>query len=130
MDFKYPYTDFHELNLDWFLGKFKELVEEWNSTKEEWNSLHDFVQNYFENLSVQGEIDHKLDEMVEDGTLARICEPFVSALMPTEVGVQLPAEVANQIGAVVAAQIGAVVAGQLPAVAASAAAAVEIPRIA
>lgn len=25
---KYPYTDFHELNLDWFLGELKKLVDE------------------------------------------------------------------------------------------------------
>lgn len=27
MDFTYPYTDFHEMNLDWFLAKFKEIEE-------------------------------------------------------------------------------------------------------
>ena len=33
------------------------------------NTLKDFVDNYFENLDVQEEINNKLDEMVEDGTL-------------------------------------------------------------
>ena len=123
MDFKYPYTDFHELNLDWFLARFKELVEEWNSVKEDWNSLHDYVQNYFDNLNVQTEIDNKINAMILDGSFATILTPLVEAALPTIVDGKLPAVVASQIGVVVAAQIGDVVAGQLPAVAASAAAA-------
>ena len=34
--------------------------------------LQEFVNNYFENLDVQEEINNKLDEMAEDGTLAQI----------------------------------------------------------
>ena len=34
--------------------------------------LENFVNNYFDNLDVQDEIDHKLDEMVEDGTIERL----------------------------------------------------------
>ena len=119
MDFKYPYTDFHEPNLDWFMARFKELVEEWNSVKEEWNSLHDYVENYFNNLNVQTEIDNKLDSLVADGTLATIMEPYIDLALPSVVDGKLPAVVAAQISAVVAAQISAVVADQLPAVAAT-----------
>ena len=113
-DNKYPYTDFHELNLDWFMGEFKKLVAEWEETKGEWNTLHDYVQNYFENLNVQTEIDNKINVMIADGTFADIVSPFVTAT--------LPALVAGQLPDVVAAQISAVVAAQLPAVAAAAAA--------
>lgn len=28
---KFPYTNFHDLNLDWFLAEFKKLQDEWNS---------------------------------------------------------------------------------------------------
>ena len=34
--------------------------------------LKDYVDNYFKNLDVQDEINNKLDEMAEDGTLAQI----------------------------------------------------------
>lgn len=34
--------------------------------------LQNYVNDYFENLDLQEEIDNKLDEMVEDGTLAEI----------------------------------------------------------
>lgn len=29
----YPYTDYHELNLDWFIKRFKQLEEEWQTEK-------------------------------------------------------------------------------------------------
>lgn len=34
--------------------------------------LKDYVENYFDDLNIQTEIDNKLDEMAEDGTLAKI----------------------------------------------------------
>lgn len=37
-----------------------------------YNELKSYVDNYFENLDVQNEINNKLDQMVEDGTLADI----------------------------------------------------------
>lgn len=36
------------------------------------NELYNYVTNYFNNLDVQDEINKKLDEMVEDGTLEKI----------------------------------------------------------
>ena len=41
--------------------------------------LRDYVNNYFANLDVQQEINHKLDEMAEDGTLATVMEPLLDA---------------------------------------------------
>ena len=119
---EYPYTDAHELNLDWFLKEFKTLVETWEQVQSDWNSLHDYVQNYFDNLNVQTEINNKINAMIADGSFALILTPMVEAALPTIVDGKLPAVVASQIGAVVASQIGAVVAGQLPTVAAQAAA--------
>lgn len=123
MDFKYPYTDYHELNLDWFLSEFKNLVEIWARTQQDWISMQQYIRDYFDNLNVQTEIDNKIEAMIQDGTFGAIVEPFVTAALPAMVAGQLPDVVAAQIGAVVAAQIDAVVAGQLPAVAATAAAA-------
>ena len=41
--------------------------------------LKNYVDNYFENLDVQQEINHKLDEMAADGTLATVMEPLLDA---------------------------------------------------
>lgn len=40
--------------------------------------LKDYVDNYFTNLDVQQEINNKLDEMAEDGTLADIINIFIA----------------------------------------------------
>ena len=39
-------------------------------------ALKAFIDNYFENLDVQEEINNKLDELVNDGTLGEIIEPY------------------------------------------------------
>ncbi|MBO7731325.1 MAG: hypothetical protein J6S67_02180 [Methanobrevibacter sp.] len=41
--------------------------------------LKTFVDTYFENLDVQEEINNKLDEMVEDGTLQEIITAYIQA---------------------------------------------------
>lgn len=41
------------------------------------NELKTYVDNYFNNLDVQDEVDHKLDEMVEDGTFTNLINSIV-----------------------------------------------------
>ena len=61
---EYPYTNFHELNLDYILTKMRELIDEWASYKnamdlkfdnlsDEFDALKDFVNDYFDNLNVE-----------------------------------------------------------------------------
>ena len=40
--------------------------------------LHDYVEHYFDNLDVQEEINNKLDDMAEDGTLESILLNYVT----------------------------------------------------
>ena len=44
------------------------------------NELKSFVENYFDNLDVQAEINNKLDEMAEDGSLTRIIKDYVDPI--------------------------------------------------
>ena len=91
---KYPYTDFHELNLDWILETVKQVVadwmqyqldlnaewgsvqQDWHDTEEAWISLKNYVENYFANLNVQDEVDNKINAMVADGTMDQLLLPF------------------------------------------------------
>lgn len=52
----------------------KETVEEYI---DKFNELHDYVMDYFANLDVQEEINNKLDQMVEDGTLQEIIASYL-----------------------------------------------------
>ncbi len=74
-----PYSNFHELNQDWFLDEFNKLVKQWESMQKNFDSLQDafndlksYVQDYFKNLDVQEEINKKLDDMYRDGTLEKM----------------------------------------------------------
>ena len=44
-----------------------------------YEQLHDYVEHYFDNLDVQEEINNKLDEMVEDGTLQEIIASYLNS---------------------------------------------------
>ena len=45
--------------------------------------LKTYVDNYFNDLDVQAEIDHKLDQMVENGTFQAILNDYVAPMLDT-----------------------------------------------
>lgn len=64
--------------------KLNEVIESENKFTEDMNNLYaafnnlkNYVDNYFEDLDVQEEIDNKLDELVEDGTLEDLIGQYV-----------------------------------------------------
>lgn len=65
------------------IRNFNELSEETKTTVEEYilkfNDLKDFVDDYFDNLDVQEEINNKLDAMAEAGTLQEIITEYIQA---------------------------------------------------
>ena len=74
-----PYTNFHELNQDWFLNEFNKVIKQWmemqknfNNLQDAYNNLYNYVHDYFKNLDVQDEINKKLEDMLKDGTLSNI----------------------------------------------------------
>lgn len=83
-----PYTNFHELNQDWFLSEFNKVLKEWadmqksfTNLNQAFNDLHDYVHDYFKNLNVQKEIDKKLDEMAKDGSLYEIIRKYTDPIV-------------------------------------------------
>lgn len=93
------------------------VQENVNSLLLAYNELQGYVNNYFDNLDVQNEINHKLDEMAESGELLSIIRDTVIAAANSTTETNLPSVVSNQLSGVVSNQIGGVVSSQLPAVA-------------
>lgn len=82
---RYPYTNFHNVNLDWVLQAVKAwgaLVEQNNTAfqnlQEANESFKTYVTTYLENLDVQEEINNKLDDLLESGTLTPYMQPYIS----------------------------------------------------
>ena len=55
------------------------LVDNVNNLSSAFQQLHDYVENYFDNLDVQEEINNKLDQMAEDGTLQEIITAYIQS---------------------------------------------------
>ena len=84
----------------------EDLTATWLETKE-------YIDNYFDNLDVQQEINNKLDVMAESGALSTLLAPIVGTQIGGVVADQIGNTVANQIGGTVANQIDDVVASQI-----------------
>lgn len=78
----FPYTNFHELNLDWVLQQMKTLADQWGLTETQWNEMHEYITNYFNNLNVQNEINNKINNMIADGSFSTI----LNGIIDSEVG--------------------------------------------
>lgn len=54
-----------------------EVTEQFEQLVSAFNTLQSYVETYFDNLDVQEEINNKLDEMAEDGTLIQLIMPYL-----------------------------------------------------
>lgn len=63
-------------NITQFEHDVNETVDEYIS---KFTALKDFVEDYFENLDVQEEINNKLDDMAEQGTLQEIITTYIQS---------------------------------------------------
>lgn len=81
---EFPYTNIHEMNLDWIIAKVKELAADWlevhtefESMQELVNGLEEYVHDYFENLDLTAEVRAIIDEYLSDGTITEMCRSIV-----------------------------------------------------
>lgn len=75
-NFPFIEADFDALtNYELFckIGKeMNKIIDKVNLSGEQVEALTEFINNFFDNLDLQDEVNNKLDEMVQDGTLAEI----------------------------------------------------------
>jgi len=74
---QFPYSNFHDMNMDELIKIVKELQDAWNETKTEWTSYKDFIDNYFNNLDLDDEVLSALRIMAEDGSLNTVIDPVI-----------------------------------------------------
>lgn len=92
----YPYTDFHELNLDGLLKEWRKFLDdnediraEIKTIDDEVKALIEYVNNYFDNLDITEEVRQILYEMAADGTLGEaIKNYFLKALTSNDIDIQ------------------------------------------
>lgn len=91
---QFPYSNFHEMNLDEIIKIVKNLAEEWVAYQLEWDNLYtdtqqaledfkNYAYSYFDNLDVQDEINNKINSLVADGTFNAIVMPTLSTVVTT-----------------------------------------------
>lgn len=83
---QFPYSNFHDLNLDWIIREVKRAIEGFKALSDKTddfettlNNALEYINNYFENLDVQEEINNKLEEMKANGELTDIIAAFLKA---------------------------------------------------
>lgn len=74
----FPYTDFHNLNLDWLLETVKDLDTKWDDYYTQWNKWQTDVQNYIDNLDYIAAIDNYLDALKASGELSNIIDTWLT----------------------------------------------------
>lgn len=91
-----------------YLVKYLEdsVVPAVNDNAEALQELQNYVVHYFDNLDTQTEIDKKLDEMAEDGTLTAIFNDYLSEYIEPQIETQ------NRRISVVEDQVNSAVSGQ------------------
>ena len=116
---QFPYSNFHEMNMDEIIKIVKNMLEEWAQyyaewdawmnqmnddwsnyqevMNEAWQNMQDFINNYFDNLDVQEEINNKITSMVNTGEFATIVEPYI----PPRVTAWLAENITQPVGVVI-----------------------------
>ena len=95
----FPYSNFHEMNMDEIIKIIKNMLEEWAQyhaewdawmteinddwsnyqevMNEAWQNMQDFINNYFDNLDVQEEINNKIVSMIQTGEFGQLVNEYI-----------------------------------------------------
>lgn len=73
----FPYSNFHEMNMDELIKIFLDMQDEWNETKEEWATYKDYIDNYFNTLDLSEETYNAILRMIENGVFHETVDPVI-----------------------------------------------------
>lgn len=73
----FPYTDFHNLNLDWVLETTKNLNNSWKDYYNVWNEWKNEVENFISDLDYEKAIDDYMNGLKDSGQLSDIVNSWL-----------------------------------------------------
>lgn len=73
----FPYTNFHEMNLDWFLKEWKKFSDNFDVWKHEVDETLAEFKNYIDNVPFDEYTEKVLQKWLDDGTLADLISALV-----------------------------------------------------
>lgn len=83
-NYEYPGVNMNDYNNDWLINKVKDLANEWKNVQQNWttqqeafNNLKEYIENYFNNLNVQNEINNKIEDIIESGEFDAILKVYI-----------------------------------------------------
>lgn len=75
---QFPYSNFHNMNMDEIIKICKELQVEWETVEQEWTDMQTFITEYFANLNLDEETERALRALIKDGTLDTVIDPVIA----------------------------------------------------
>ena len=82
----YPYTNLHNLNLDWVLEELRRVVAESRTTAEAQAALKEYVDTWVEQQDIPGEVAAELQRMADDGELVALLGGSIATLLTNRKG--------------------------------------------
>lgn len=68
----FPYSNFHEMNLDWLLSAWDKFIEEFDIWQHDINDTIEEFRTFLENLHMEEYVKETLDQWLEDGVFTDI----------------------------------------------------------
>ena len=78
-----PYTNIHELNLDWVIKVVKEYLAKVDTLEIDFNDLKNYVDNYFESTDFAQLVNDKIDELVDSGDFTTMFATYTTRIYDT-----------------------------------------------
>ena len=89
---QFPYSNFHDMNMDTLIEIVRELADDWAAYQAKWSKLYtdteealtdfkEYVYNYFENLDLQDEVNTRINALIAEGFFDPIIQEELSPVV-------------------------------------------------
>ena len=79
---QFPYTNFHELNLDWIVSIVKDLSAKYVELTGDVAGLKTYIDNYFQNMDLSADVRQEIQKLVASGEFDAIVSNAVEQIVP------------------------------------------------